>query len=523
MYVPRSTGAIVKICLRHLTIIAHTSQDKTYWKVLGMLSAKSRVMSNKPVRKRNEKQQCNTINYKNKCLHCRVVPSPVHRLVKYTVNFAQTKMILRLFAFSLFLVVGAFAQCQLCINGGAPSNPSVPIAAIGGITCQYFFFNSASVPPNSQQCIAVHLSENQALCGCAPVSVVVTPAPAAAAVTPSPVSRSDNVTTPEIPIFTPAPVVVPVTPAPVSSSDRCNVCLDGGVPGNPDATIPAVGGFSCRYFYDNAGFAPPGGQQCMTIHLPENQALCGCAPVSVVVTPAPAAAAVTPSPVSRSDNVTTPEIPIFTPAPAVPVTPAPVVSTSNKCVVCLNGGPPGNPNAIVGDFLCQYYFDNSDEIPPGGQQCTTLQLPENQAICGCAPGGSTRAPVVSSPIVAPPMAAITQAPIATLTRAPAAVTVSPIYTGTWAPASSTGAPDSSMSSATGTTSSFSPVSTTNTPTDSSPGLVSSAPSAVPPIDFPTLVVGAQRQQKSGAAEVSTLLVTSLCAGAMLLVVTMMVF
>jgi hypothetical protein len=46
---------------------------------------------------------------------------------------------------------------------------------------------------------------------------------------------------------------------------------------------------------------------------------------------------------------------------------------------------------------------------------------------------------------------------------------------------------------------------------------------VPPIDFPTLVVGAQRQQKSGAAEVSTLLVTSLCAGAMLLVVTMMVF
>jgi hypothetical protein len=288
-------------------------------------------------------------------------------------------MMHRLFAFS-FLVVGAFAKCQLCINGGAPSNPSAPIAAIGGISCQYFFYNSASVPPNSQECMAVHLSENQALCGCAPVSAI---------------------------------------------------------------------------------------------------------------TQTPAAAAASLPPLSRADNVTTSEINIV--SPAVPVSPAPVVSTSNNCVVCLNGGPPGNPNAIVGDFLCQYYFDNSDYIPPGGQQCIALQLPENQAICGCE--GFTQAPIVSLPIVAPPpMAVITQAPIAPPTGAPAAATASPMN-------NVTGAPDN--------------------PPDSSSDLVSSAPSAMPPIDFPTLVAGSQREI-SAAAEVSNM-VTRLCAGAMLVVVTMMVF
>ena len=77
------------------------------------------------------------------------------------------------------LLVGALAQCKVCLNGGAPRNPNVVIADSGGFTCSYFYSNADFLRPEGQQCIVVQKPENQAACACPGVSspILVTPKP----------------------------------------------------------------------------------------------------------------------------------------------------------------------------------------------------------------------------------------------------------------------------------------------------------------------------------------------------------
>ena len=57
--------------------------------------------------------------------------------------------------------------CIVCLNGGRPSNFSVFISDAGdGFLCGDIYIYAVFVPPDSMQCIAVHLPENQAKCGC---------------------------------------------------------------------------------------------------------------------------------------------------------------------------------------------------------------------------------------------------------------------------------------------------------------------------------------------------------------------
>jgi hypothetical protein len=149
-----------------------------------------------------------------------------------------------------------------------------------------------------------------------------------------------------------------------------------------------------------------------------------------------------------------------------------VVGASSSCEVCLDGGVPGNPLAMIGDFTCQYYYDNYLELKGTGQQCITAHLPENQVACGC---GNTEAPlpadITSSPPISPP---VTSAPV---TFAPSAADF----------------PTAVVSTA--------PI---GPPVTSAP--VTFAPSAA---DFPTALVSAITKDASGATH--AFIMTSFCA------------
>jgi hypothetical protein len=87
-----------------------------------------------------------------------------------------------------------------------------------------------------------------------------------------------------------------------------------------------------------------------------------------------------------------------------------VIGASSSCEVCLDAGPPGNPLAKIGDFTCQYYYDNYLELKGTGQQCITAHLPENQVACGCGNAAnittdpSMNLPVTSAPVTSAPVA-----------------------------------------------------------------------------------------------------------------------
>jgi hypothetical protein len=288
------------------------------------------------------------------------------------------------------LVVDVIAQCKLCLNGGRPGNPKATIGEIGGFSCQYVYDNSGSLAANGQQCTVVQLPQNQALCGC---STAVPP-------TTSPVQRVE-------------PPSAPTT----TVSSQCKVCLSGGAPRNPSATISSLGGLTCQYF--NTEYFHSQSLECQVLHKSANQALCGCngvtptSPVrqptlrpTVRVTPRPTVK-VTPRPTVRvtprpTVRVTPRPTIKVTPRPTVRVTPRPTAQTipapvrvptlrpvlapTRGCRVCLNGGAPRNPSATVaalGGFTCQYFYYNSEYVSPSDSQCVVVQLPENQAVCGC--------------------------------------------------------------------------------------------------------------------------------------------
>ena len=252
--------------------------------------------------------------------------------------------------------------CKVCLNGSYPKNPKATVADAGGYTCQYIYDNSNYIAASGPQCLAIHKSVNQNICGCSAVA---------------PVTRGD----------TPSPATIgvptrrPTTRPPVSAGGQeCKVCLNGGRPKNLNVAIAALGGYTCQYFYDNPSFSTASGQKCVAIHRSANQALCGC-PTS--------ASTAKPTTITRGDTPSPAIIVVSTRRPTTrrPTTRSPVSAGGQGCNVCLNGSYPRNPNAIVtavGGFTCQYFYDNSDSVTAGGQQCQVIHMSVNQNICGCS-------------------------------------------------------------------------------------------------------------------------------------------
>jgi hypothetical protein len=117
----------------------------------------------------------------------------------------------------------------------------------------------------------------------------------------------------------------------VGALAQCKVCLNGGAPRNPNVILDESGGFTCSYFYSNADYLRPDGQQCIVVQKQENQAACACPGVSspVSVTPKPP----TPRPtIKRTPSPIKPPTPRptikSTPSPIQPPTPRPTIKST---------------------------------------------------------------------------------------------------------------------------------------------------------------------------------------------------
>jgi len=62
-----------------------------------------------------------------------------------------------------------------------------------------------------------------------------------------------------------------------------------------------------------------------------------------------------------------------------------VARASALCDLCLNAGPPGNPEAIIGNVSCQELYESSTfyELLPNSPACLEAQSADKQAVCGC--------------------------------------------------------------------------------------------------------------------------------------------
>jgi len=231
---------------------------------------------------------------------------------------------LRLLSFAL-LAVTCSADCSLCLNGQAPTNPGAIVDGGSGILCGYYYENPGQI--SEAQCHDAHMSANQAVCGCgtdAPVAVTAadTPAPSVTATgTPTAQPSLAVTTSPSFTATTSSPTPAPsiaATPSPTSSPSVVTGSLTTNPSESPSAIV--VGG---------AVTSTPTASPSRTLsEIPTFVAFAETPAPVITATSTPVAGNETPDPVNSpvSSAPVTPPTGDTVPSPILPTVPSPVPS-----------------------------------------------------------------------------------------------------------------------------------------------------------------------------------------------------